>query len=192
MSRHCVKRLGFVVLLLLAAVQFGNAGYIFVKAHLAQTLLARAWSQSDQGAHPIRPWSSADTFPVARLRFPAHDTEFIVLGGASGRNLAFGPTHVSHSPWPGEGGATLIAGHRDTHFRVLAQLVEGDPVLIQRLGREVRYEVMKLEVLHASVAEQLNQASDEQLVLITCYPFQSLNPGTPWRYVVTARPAQPI
>jgi hypothetical protein len=42
-----------------------------------------------------------------------------ILAGASGRNLAFGPTHVSSKSIPGEKGNSVIIGHRDTQFNSL-------------------------------------------------------------------------
>ena len=32
----------------------------------------------------------------------------------------------------------------------------------------------------------LDEADSPQLTLITCYPFDAVLPGTPWRYVVVA------
>ncbi len=43
---------------------------------------------------PVKPWPWADTHPVARLIAPAQDADVLVLAGASGRTLAFGPGHL--------------------------------------------------------------------------------------------------
>ncbi|MGB1884162.1 MAG: class GN sortase [Gammaproteobacteria bacterium] len=182
---------GFI-LLVVAVIQFGNAAFILGKATLAQRLLEQAWRQSSSGTEAIHPWTSADTFPVARLTFPRQQRDYIVLSGASGRNLAFGPTHVSHSAWPGEGGAIIIAGHRDTHFEVLSELVDDDVIELERHHRRNRYRVERLEVLHESRADALDQSQQDRLILVTCYPFAAIDPGTPWRFVVTAVPDEAI
>ena len=44
---------------------FGGAGYIHVKAMLAQTLLRDAWAQTLVDTQPVKPWPWADTWPVA-------------------------------------------------------------------------------------------------------------------------------
>ena len=64
----------------------------------------------------------ADMRPLARLRQPRLDVTQVVLDGASGRVLAFGPGHVTGSALPGVNGNIVISGHRDTHFRWLRDL----------------------------------------------------------------------
>jgi sortase A len=185
--RRCVSS----VLLLAALWAGGNAAYIVVKAELAQYLLEKAWRTSRAGAERIPPWPSADTWPVARLSFPQLGKELLVLSGASGRNLAFGPAHFSDSPWPGVGGSTFIAGHRDTHFKVLQDLPIGEEVALERLGVRRVFRVAATEIVHQDDAALLAGGAPNSLVLITCYPFDGLDPGTPWRYVVLAVPRTP-
>ncbi len=180
------RRFVIVTLLLVAAWQGGDAARIALKAWLAQALLANAWARSGGGAQAIRPWPGADTWPAARLGLPRQGATAIVLAGASARNLAFGPAHVDASAWPGEGRVSIIAGHRDTHFSVLEHVARGDPVTLERRGRTHRYEVVDTAVVHRDAAA-IAAAADE-LVLVTCWPFRALAPGTPWRYVVRAAP----
>lgn len=189
MNRRMLLRLASIALLGGTLWAAGNAGYIAVKAELAQVLLQRAWHQSAGGTRPIRPWSWADTWPVAKLSFPDQQQDLLVLGGASGRNLAFGPAHLTRTPWPGDGGHTLIAGHRDTHFARLGELEAGDQIALERAGRRWRYVVTDAGVMHQDRGAELAEGPGESLVLVTCYPFVALDPGTPWRYVVRAAPA---
>jgi sortase A len=37
-----------------------------------------------------------------------------------------------------------------------------------------------------------NREEGDSLQLVTCYPFDSLRPGGPMRYVVSARPYVPV
>jgi sortase A len=69
---------------------------------------------------------------VARLVVPSEDVEMIVLAGASGRTLAFGPGHLKGTPLPGQAGNAVISGHRDTHFAFLARLHLADEVDVER------------------------------------------------------------
>ena len=184
-ARHG-RRFAAAALLLVAAWQGADAARIALKASLAQALLARAWVRSEHGAHAIRPWPGADLWPAARLGLPRQGASAIVLAGASPRNLAFGPAHVAASGWPGEGRASVIAGHRDTHFSVLEQVAHGDPVTLERRGHQHVFRVVGTAVVHRD-AVALVAAADE-LVLVTCWPFRALAPGTPWRYVVRAAP----
>ena len=74
-----------------AAWELGHALWIHVKARLAQTLLHRAWERTIAGETHVKPWPWADTWPVARLRVPAHGIDLVVLDGMTGRTLAFAP-----------------------------------------------------------------------------------------------------
>ena len=176
------------LLFLAAAWQAGSAGWIVTKAAAAQALLERAWARSEGGTLAVRPWPWADTWPVARLRLGGDQPPLLVLDGASGRNLAFGPARVLRSPWPGQGRGTLIAGHRDTHFGSLRTLRAGDGITLERGGRKRRYQVAQTGVVHQDASAELERLPGEGLVLVTCYPFDAVDPGTEWRYVVWARP----
>lgn len=175
-------------LALAAASQIGSAAWIHAKAELAQVLLERAWERTRQGGHAVRPWSWADTWPVARLRFPDAGEAMLVLAGGSGRTLAFGPGHLDGTPLPGAGGNSVIVGHRDTHFAVLERLRPGARIAVEVPGREIDYRVTETFVAHESAGRVLRDAGREQLTLVTCYPFHALVPGGPLRWVVRAEP----
>jgi sortase A len=119
---------------------------------------------------------------------PGSRAPLTVLAGASGRNLAFGPALVDGSAIPGTHGVSVIAGHRDTHFRALAELAVGDVVMLERPdGIVLDYEVVALDVVDSSRAELRIDADESIVVLVTCWPFDAVTVGGSWRYVVTAR-----
>src|SRR6476661_8774911 len=97
--------------------QFGQGAWIYVKAQLAQYLLQRAWVRTMNGERDVKPWPWADTWPVAKLQAPHYRIELIVLAGASGRTLAFGPAVVNGVIEMDGHGTLIISGHRDTHFQ---------------------------------------------------------------------------
>jgi sortase A len=117
---------------------------------------------------------------------PAQDP-LTVLSGASGRNLAFGPVHDSASVIPGDAGNSVIAGHRDTHFRALRGLAPGDRVLVERPDRTAReFVVTDRRVVDARSTRVLLDSQTPRLTLVTCYPFDAVDPRGPLRLVVTA------
>ena len=67
--------------------QIGEGLYIHCKAKLAQELIAHAWAASRASGAPVRPWPWADTYPIARLRVPAHNIDGI--GSAVGLRRTF-------------------------------------------------------------------------------------------------------
>jgi len=188
-----IRSAAALMLLTLAAWQLGAAGYIHVKALLAQALLELAWQRTLAGEPNVRPWPWADMQPVARLRASAQERDLIVLDGASGRSLAFGPAHVPGSALPGDPGASVIAGHRDTHFQFLRELRRGDPLEIQRAdGITLRYEVSELRIVDSRTTRIALDGGVNSLKLVTCYPFAAVPPGAPLRFEVTAQPASVV
>ena len=167
-----------------------QAGWIHAKAWLAQRLIADAFDRAVAGEHAARPWPWADTEPVARLHLPGASDPLVVLSGASGRNLAFGPTHDPSSVRPGEPGNSIFSGHRDTHFASLADLSLGDTILVEHAdGGQARFTVRSLDVVDSTRWRIRLDADRPRLLLVTCYPFEAVDPSGPMRFVVTAETA---
>lgn len=181
-------RLVVACLLCFGFWQFGQGAYIPAKAWLAQGLMQRAWSRTLDGEDRAAPWSWADTWPIARLTARSGDVDLIVLAGGSGRTLAFGPGHLGASALPGDIGNSVIAGHRDTHFRFLEHVKTGELITLQSSdGRSHRYEVVALDVVDSRTGSLLLDTQSATLSLVTCYPFDARVAGGPLRYVVTAQ-----
>ena len=166
----------------------GAAGYVHAKAWVGQRLLLDAWQASQAGDRVVKPWPWADTHPIARLTVPDHGVDLLVLAGASGRTLAWGPGHVEGTAVPGMPGTAVLTAHRDTHFAFLEALRPGDRILVRRKAGALR----AFRVDRALIADHrtLRLPADERattLALVTCYPFDALDPGTPLRYAVIAR-----
>ncbi len=164
-----------------------QAGWIHAKAALAQVLISTAWQRARAGDGAARPWPWADTRPVARLQLPGDAPPLFVLEGASGRNLAFGPTLDPASVLPGEPGNSIISGHRDTHFGALARLEPGDRIRVELSdGRTRWFVVTELRVVDSRRWRIGLDAGEARLTLVTCYPFGAVEPGGPLRFVATA------
>jgi sortase A len=174
----------------LAVWQLGAGAAIAVKAEVAQVLLRAAWQRTRDGERHVRPWPWADTWPIARLTVPGDDVDLIVLDGASGRTLAFGPGHLDGTAPPGGIGNSVIAGHRDTHLAFLRRLAPGSTVELELPdGRDIAYRVTRTAVVDSRIAQIDAAAGGRALTLVTCYPFDALIPGGPLRYVVFAEAA---
>ena len=174
-----------VLLLVVGGVQGGRGAWIYAKAELAQVLLRQAWAETRAGGERVRPWPWADAWPVARIILP--ESDHIVLAGASGRNLAFAPGHLDGTAEPGGLGTCVIAGHRDTHFAELEDLIVGDTIALEDAsGTVATYRVVASAVVDESRTEVLAETFEPILVLITCWPFDAISPGGPLRYVVWA------
>ena len=185
-----MRRMAYVAgALLLATIglaQIASAGWVHAKAIVAQRLIASAWEQARAGGPARRPWPWADMRPVARLSMPGRDIQLFVLDTASPRALAFGPAHVGGTAAPAAWGNTVIVAHRDTHFRFLRDVTVDDEIDIEAAhGRTARYRVREVSVIDQDETRVL-EADAAQLTLITCFPFDAVQPGTRLRYVVIA------
>ena len=182
-----MRRLILPFLLALAGlILLGQGAYIHAKALLAQVLLDRAFEETIASGLHTKPWSWADTWPVARIELNRLHASVIVLAGSSGQALAFGPGHVEGTPDAGERGVAVYSAHRDTHFAFLRDVVIGDEMDVTRSdSRKFRYRVNATSIVRFDASGIDPLASGYELVLSTCWPFDSLTSG-PERYLVHA------
>ncbi|HEY4986852.1 MAG TPA: class GN sortase [Bradyrhizobium sp.] len=182
-----MPRLVFPLLLAFTGlVLFSQGAAIHAKAWLAQILLGRAFAGTIPTGHPTKPWSWADTWPVARIEVKRLHASTIALAGSSGQALAFGPGHVELTPDAGERGTAVYAAHRDTHFRFLRDVVAGDEIDVTRSdGKTFRYRADSSSIVRFDESGIDPLDHEYGLVLSTCWPFDALTPG-PERYVLHA------
>ena len=173
-------------LILCTSFGFGlNAGWIHIKAELAQLLINNAWQKTlDTPQQSFKPWAWADTDPVARLKLP-NDKILVVLNGSQGNSLAFGPGLVEGSDKPGDG-FSVIGGHRDTHFAALENIATGEKLAVQTpQGEWIEYRITDARVIDITEVALAKEATDKVL-LVTCYPFNSIESDPKKRWVVTS------
>ena len=164
----------------------GKSSWITLKAEVAQVLLDRAFQRALISGEAEKAWGWSDTWPVAEIRVPRLAARSIVLNGASGEALAFGPALLNETARPGDRGTSVIAAHRDTHFRYLQNVVVGDEVAVTRNdGLTFHFVVTSTRIAQWNHSGIDRHASGFNLVLSTCYPFDAVTSGTQ-RYIVEA------
>lgn len=160
--------------------------YVHAKALLAQVLLEHAFSETIATGHDTKPWSWADTWPVARIAVKRLHADVIALAGSSGQALAFGPGHVELTAEAGERGVAVYSAHRDTHFRFLKDVVIGDIITVTRRdGATFQYRIDGTSVTRFDASGIDPLTRKYELVLSTCWPLDAVTPG-PLRYLVHA------
>ncbi len=176
------------------AIALGIAGLVLsaqglwmhAKASLAQLLLERAFAETLATGVDTKPWSWADTWPIARIEVPRLKANAIVLHGSSGQALAFGPGHVETTPHAGSPGTAVYSAHRDTHFRFLKDVVAGDEIVVTlQTGDTHRFRVTHTSVMRWDRSGIDPFADGHNLILATCWPLDAKFPG-PLRYLVHA------
>ena len=165
-----------------------DALYLQTKARIGQLLLEHAWNKAKAGEAAARPWPWADMHPVARLVVPERGIDLLVLAGANGRTLAWGPGHAESSAAPGTAGNAVVTGHRDTHFAFLRDLAPGERIVVERRDGTITAYRVERRILADYRMLKLPAGGDEPMLsLVTCWPFDGVDPGTPLRYAVLAR-----
>jgi len=185
-----IRKLSIGVLLLIVVWQWSQAGLITGKAYLAKWLIAHAWQQTLATGENKKPWPWADTWPVAKITFN-NNKHFYILAGGAGNSLAFGPGHLSNTALPGTRGASVIGGHRDTHFSLLKNSNENHIIYVQnKMGATNTYRIKESWIVDSKNKMLAIDQNDNSLYLVTCYPFNALTVGRDERLVVRAELAR--
>ena len=169
-----------LLLILYVATQYA---WMFIEQQrFSHELQAQGPANQSSDVAPSKSRSGA----LARLLIPKIHLDVAVVEGTSRKALLLGPGHLINTAMPGDKGNVVLAGHRDTFFRHLGDLVRGDSITIDREGKQYRYEVTGTEIVEPSATEILSTSSGYRLTLVTCYPFHYLGPA-PKRFIVFAQ-----
>jgi sortase A len=174
-----------LALLFLAGLAIAGHGvYIKAKAILSQVLLERAFDARLAGDINAKPWPWADFTIAGRIEAPRIARSAIVIAGASGQAMAFGPGKMLNTPDPGDEGTAVIAAHRDTHFAWLKDIAIGDTIrLTNPEGRMLEFVVTGTRIAKWNESGINAHAYGRHMDLITCWPFDSKFHGD-LRYIV--------
>ncbi len=155
-----------------------------------QTVRSLSYPDEKEVTAPSRPASLVRNAPlkgssVARLSIPRLDTVLYVVEGTDANDLKRGPGHLEGTVMPGSKGNCVIAGHRDTHFRVLKNIEKGDEIVVQSHQGTYRYRVSGISVVRPENTDSLQPSSRAVLNLVTCFPFEYVG-SAPRRFIVHA------
>ena len=160
----------------------GQPIYYYMKGICAQIMLERAWEITKRTGHPTKAWSWADTLPVANLTIPAIGLNQIVLKGEEIEAMAFGPALIEYEL---ESNNIIISGHRDSFFKNLEKLNEGDIIKLEFLNNNQEYKINNIIITNPEDIKWMENTDTKTLTLITCYPFNFIG-NAPKRYVIVA------
>ncbi len=182
-ARHLLSNL----LLAAGLVLFFLGAREVIESHWGQSQVAHDFGS--QAPSPVQPVKMIPRIlpgsPVAKLSIPRLDTQLFVVEGSDDSDLRRGPGHMTGTAMPGAAGNCVIAGHRDTHFRVLKDIHKGDVIALNNGRDNFRYRVSSTSIVSPDDVTALHQGSEAKLHLITCYPFYYVGPA-PKRFVVEA------
>ena len=122
---------------------------------------------------------------IGRIEIERIGLSAMVVEGTDKSTLRRAAGHVLHTALPGQPGNIGIAGHRDTFFRPLRNVVQDDVVTLTTMRGEFRYRVVSTHVVVPSEISVLKASAVEMLTLVTCYPFYFVG-SAPSRFIVRA------
>lgn len=128
---------------------------------------------------------SVDVYLVGRLEIPRLHLSVVVMEGNDDQTLARAVGHVRGTSLPWESGNAVLAGHRDTFFRPLKDLREGDEIQMTTARGKFEYRVTRTQIVEPDEVSVLAPTPSRTLTLVTCYPFVYVG-RAPQRFIVQA------
>jgi len=184
-------RLLSTLLLIVGIVALGYVAYILVGAAYFQAResrkLYRATSEPAVGAAP-RIVAEGDV--IGQIDVPRLGLSAIVVQGDSDDVLRRAVGHVPETALPGQSGNISLAGHRDTIFRPLRDIKIGDLISLKTPAGDYAYRVNSTEVVRPTDTDILQSHGENELTLITCFPFYFIG-HAPNRFIVRAEEIGP-
>lgn len=110
-----------------------------------------------------------------------------IISGTDEGSLRKGVGHMPSTKLPGQNDQILLAGHRDTVFEPLEGIKEDDLIKITMPYGTYEYRVIGTDVVKGSDTSIIQSSDKEELVLVTCYPFQLFGAASD-RFIVYAVP----
>jgi sortase A len=123
---------------------------------------------------------------IAEMRVGRLGLSAVVVQGDSEAILRRAVGHLARTALPGDEGNVVLAGHRDTFFRPLKDILAGDRITLQTPEREFEYVVESTSIVKPTDVEVIEPSGGHTLTLVTCFPFYYVGPA-PNRFIVVAR-----
>lgn len=169
-----LKRIWPSLLIVAGVALLIYVGSQYATMYTAQRRLTQQWQEQNLRL-PVQPAGLVTT--LTRLTIPAIKLDAVVVEGVNRKDLLMGPGHLPETPEPGQAGNAVISAHRDTFFRHIHELKKGDYIVVQRAGRQFRYEVTGKKILQPDDVWVTKPTPDSQLTLLTCYPTYYIGPA---------------
>jgi sortase A len=189
-ARVLLRRVEYI-LWIAGALTTGFCAGVLLETRLYQSLQNRQLEEQLRARRPQVPLTPPRVQQpigslVGRIEIPRLGFKAIVLEGSDSGTLRAAVGHIPQTAQPGEKGNFVLGGHRDTFFRPLKGIRDGDEVDLVTPGGTYRYSVQWTQVVDPSETSVLQPTRDSSLTLVTCYPFHYIGPA-PQRFIVRAR-----
>ena len=128
-----------------------------------------------------------DPLVLGRLEIPSVRLSVMVREGVDEASLRRAAGHLPASAFPGNSGNVVLLGHRDTFFRPLRGIAQGDSIRVKTRTASFDYVVDSIQVVDPGKSLVFDHNTEaKSMTLITCFPFDYVGPA-PRRFIVRAR-----
>jgi sortase A len=192
---HFIVRWSRDVFLVVGILILGYCGYILVDAKLYQAIESRRFHQqiidfkadtTSKGRVDGASFHSSSGEALGEIELTRIGVTAMILEGTDDRTLRRAVGHIPGTSLPGQPGNVGIAGHRDTFFRALRNVRQGDEITLMTLDGSYHYRVKSISVVEPEDTQVLDNSGGDILTLVTCYPFHFVGPA-PRRFIVRAQ-----
>jgi sortase A len=122
---------------------------------------------------------------VGVLEIPRLEFSEVVASGEDDKTLKVAIGHLLDTPLPWAQGNSVLAAHRDTHFRPLRDIQHGDLVRLKTRKGIFEYSVKDTMIVAPTDVWVMAPSQERRLTLVTCYPFNYVG-SAPQRFIVRA------
>ena len=164
------------------------SGYLqsFFKRDSIPLPVPAAPAAPDIQASGREPEINPDPGLIGRVEIPRLNISAIVREGVDDGTLRNAVGHVPYTALPGHPGNVGIAAHRDTFFRNVRNIRNGDQILMVTPKGTFEYTVDSLKIVMPKDVQVLDPTPEPVITLVTCYPFNYIG-SAPKRFIVRAR-----
>lgn len=175
------------LLFLVGALLSLHSAWLPVKGWLSQQLISYSWSYSKVSGDAPKPWPWADTKPAFSLSVPKLSEQVVVLTGTDATTLAFSAGVLQPFSSIDQANTIVVAGHKDSHFAFVQHIKKDDVlVLTNSQNQQVKFNVSAIKSYDTLDESFHYDSHKKQLLLVTCFPFESSFSQSSQRYVVVA------
>jgi sortase A len=136
-----------------------------------------------------RTWRPVGDGPLGIVSIPRVGLEATVRDGADDETLAISVGRIPGTSRSATRGNIGLAAHRDTHFRPLRHVRNGDIVQLETQEGTFEYAVTDIRVVDPEDVWVLDPTERPSVTLVTCYPFNFVG-SAPRRFIVRAERAR--
>jgi sortase A len=185
--------LSFTIAVILFGFWFSATNmYKFAKGYFAYKTDFPS-SQVKETTQPSKEETEEELYPahpkigeeIGELYIPKLNATLPIYHGTNEDELEKGVGHFAESVLPGENDNSVLSGHRDTVFRKLGEVGEGDWLIVRTSAGEFKYKVNKVRIVDEDDRTVIVPKPRATLTVSTCYPFEYIG-SAPERYILVA------